>query len=126
MMSSEAKDFPFLAYLDELMEQLHKNVPKALRDFDGEAVHDARVATRRLKAAMELLAPVLSDHHRHPFEKVLKKLRKRLGPLRDLDVMIERLAEMSSNAAARWLCDELIRLREKERRRDDGIATMDR
>ncbi|HSZ55700.1 MAG TPA: CHAD domain-containing protein [Tepidisphaeraceae bacterium] len=114
-MSSEAKDFPFLAYLDELMEQLHKNVPKALRDFDGEAVHDARVATRRLKAAMELLAPVLSDHHRHPFEKVLKKLRKRLGPLRDLDVMIERLSEMSSNAAARWLCDELIRLREKER-----------
>jgi CHAD domain-containing protein len=114
-MSSEAKDFPFLAYLDELMEQLHKNVPKALRDFDGEAIHDARVATRRLKAAMELLAPVLSDHHRGPFEKVLKKLRKRLGPLRDLDVMIERLAEISSNAAARWLCDELVRSREKER-----------
>jgi CHAD domain-containing protein len=115
MSSSPAKDFPFLAYLDELMEDLHKNVPKALRDFEGDAIHDARVATRRLKAAMDLLSPVLSDHHREPFEKVLKKLRKRLGPLRDLDVMIERLSGMASNIAAHWLCEELTRSRDKRR-----------
>lgn len=122
VMSSEAKDFPFLAYLDELVEDLHKNIPRALRDFEGEAIHDARVATRRLKAAMDLLQPVLSDNHREPFEKALKKLRKRLGPLRDLDVMIERLAGMSSKAAAQWLCDELVRAREKEREKANRKA----
>ena len=40
---------------------------------------------------------------RKPFARVLKKLRRRLGPLRDQDVMLEHLAELArqSEAAAR-------------------------
>ena len=112
-------DFPLLQYLDELVEDLHKNIGKALREFDPDGIHDARVATRRLKSAMKLLAPVLSDGQRKPFEKVLKRLRRRLGPLRDLDVMIESLSELSAKAphaaAAGFLKDHLTRRREEER-----------
>jgi CHAD domain-containing protein len=122
MASGKSKSFPFLAYLDELLEELQKNVPKAFGDFEADAIHDARVATRRLKAAMDLLQPVLSDHHREPFERVLKKLRKSLGPLRDLDVMIERLSGMSPNVAAQWLCQELERSRQRKRAKTEKKA----
>ncbi|HEY8750229.1 MAG TPA: CHAD domain-containing protein, partial [Tepidisphaeraceae bacterium] len=64
MGASDKTEFPLLGYLDELVEDLHKNVNKALRAFDAEAIHDARVATRRLKAAMGLLESVLSAEHR--------------------------------------------------------------
>lgn len=112
-------DFGLLCYLDELMEDLHDNVPKALKDFDEEGIHDARVATRRLKATMGLLQAVLSDHHRKSFEKVLKKLRRRLGPLRDLDVMIGHLGRIESHPAhgraASWLKQQLETQRDTER-----------
>lgn len=116
---SDGDDFGLLCYLDELMEDLHDNVPKALKEFDEDGIHDARVATRRLKAAMGLLRVVLSDNHRKDFEKVLKKLRKRLGPMRDLDVMIGRLATLESHSvhgpAATWLKTQLEKQRDDER-----------
>lgn len=119
-MSKRSQDqFSFLAYLDDLVSELHRKVPEALKEFDAEAIHDARVATRRLKAAMDLQRFVLSDDHRKPFEKALKKLRKRLGPLRDLDVMIEHLDELSSNVshgpATNWLRDRLTHQRDDAR-----------
>ena len=111
-------DFGLLSYLDELMEDLHDNVPKALKEFDEDGIHDARVATRRLKAVMGLLKEVLTDEHRKAFEKVLKKLRCRLGPLRDLDVMIGHLGKLESHAthgpAAIWLKAQLESQRECE------------
>lgn len=115
----EDDNFGLLCYLDELMEELHDNVPKALKDFDEDGIHDARVATRRLKATLSLLQAVLSEDHRKDFEKVLKKLRRRLGPLRDLDVMIGHLGKLEPNAthgrAASWLKSQLETKRHKER-----------
>ena len=104
-----------LAWLDGLIESLHKNVPKAFHEFDADAIHDARVSTRRMKAAMDLLKPLLREEDRECFEKVLKKLRKRLGPLRDLDVMIESLEKLKDNPASQWLRDQLARERDETR-----------
>jgi CHAD domain-containing protein len=125
----EQDPFGLLTYLDQLMDDLHDNVPKALKDFDPDGIHDARVATRRLKAAMGLLEAVLSNDHRKSFEKVLKKLRRRLGPLRDLDVMIGHLGKLESHPnhgpAAAWLKAQLQRQREDERsaaRKKSGSA----
>ena len=86
--------FPLLPYLDGLVEELQKDTPKALREFEANAIHDARVATRRLKAATGLLAPILHGDSAKKFEKALKRLRRRLGPLRDGDVMIENLSKV--------------------------------
>ena len=84
-----------LNYLDEQVEALRTHAAGALEAFDEKSVHQSRVATRRLKAGMELLAPVL-DKAARPLERAGKKIRRRLGPLRDLDVMIGLIAEIKT------------------------------
>jgi len=106
MPAENPDEFPLLAYLDGLVDELRSHVPKAIKETDVDAVHDARVATRRLKAATDLLKPVISARHRKPFGKVTRQLRRRLGPLRDADVMLEHLSEIKMARHARavgWL-----------------------
>ena len=64
-----ADSFPLLDRIDELVGGLRQQVPAALKDFDADGIHDARVATRRLKAALDLLEPVLSKGGRKPFAR---------------------------------------------------------
>ena len=110
---------PLLAYLDRLVEQLQRLVPLALRDWDEQGIHQSRVATRRLKAGLDLFRPVLSDDARRPFGKATRRLRRRLGPLRDLDVMLGHLDELSTSprqaTAVAWLAGRLRGERQKAR-----------
>jgi CHAD domain-containing protein len=116
------ESFPLLQREDELVDELRENVPKALKEFDEEAIHQARVATRRLKAALELTGPVLPKDQHKPFSRALRKLRRRLGPLRDLDVMIGHLQAMSkqktSHGAIVWLLGRLEQARVDARKMD--------
>ncbi len=102
---------PLLAYLDQLVVEMQRLVPLALRDWDEKAIHQSRVATRRLKAGVDLFRPVLSDDARRSFAKVTRRLRRRLGPLRDLDVMLGHLDELSKHrrhaTAVTWLAHHL-------------------
>jgi CHAD domain-containing protein len=96
-----------LEHIDSLRDKLAEQTPMALQTFDAESVHAARVATRRLGAALDLLAPVLGKSDRKPLSKGLKRLRRRLGRLRDADVLLDRLAEISPEVrqatAVEWL-----------------------
>src|SRR3954466_3986429 len=109
-------DPPLLTHIDRLMEQLHAQVPKALTAWEVEGIHQARVATRRLKAALDLVSPVVGKKRHKPLGRVLRKLRRRLGPLRDADVMLEHLEELAASAkqeeAVRWLVHHLRTQRE--------------
>src|SRR5678815_3267265 len=67
-------DYPLLAYVDSLLEQLQANVPKALKDWDEDGIHQARVSTRRLKPALDLLKPLLSKRPQHPAEAAPRPL----------------------------------------------------
>ena len=100
---------PLLGYLDKLASELRTLVTPAIRENDAEAIHDARVATRRLSAALDLLEPVVSPKRLKAFAKTLKKLRRTLGELRDTDVLIDHLDEFSKShpAAAGWLKSRL-------------------
>jgi len=115
----ETDTSPLVAYLDHLVEELQRLIPMALRDWDEHAIHQSRVATRRLKAGIDLFRPVLSDDVRSRFARVTRKLRRRLGPLRDLDVMLGHLAELSNQTrhatAVRWLAGRLQDQREAAR-----------
>jgi CHAD domain-containing protein len=127
-------DFPLLDRLDELMSKLGPLAKAALDDFDPEAIHQARVATRRLSAAARLMEPVLSRRHRKPWVSGLKKLRRRLGPLRDADVLISRLESPAkggkSTPAADWLRAYLEQkrqaVREEVRQKDAGSRSLRR
>lgn len=86
--------------LEERVDDLRGLVRRALRSWDSEAIHQARVATRRLKAAIDLLQPLLSEDPRREFSKSLRKLRRSLGPLRDADVMLAHLESLRAPAGA--------------------------
>lgn len=118
-----------VAYLDGLVGQLQAYIPAALEQFEPVAIHQARVATRRLGAALGLLGVLVSKKDLRALEKVLKKLRRRLGPHRDLDVLIDRLREFGeesgeSGGEVRVATEHLVRV--LSARRDAlRIATLE-
>ena len=66
---------------------------------DIERVHDMRVATRRLRAVLEIFAPCFPrDEHRAVLREV-KQLADALGARRDPDVQLEALGERPGVAA---------------------------
>ncbi|HWA55271.1 MAG TPA: CHAD domain-containing protein [Solirubrobacterales bacterium] len=63
-----------------------------------ERVHDMRVATRRLRAALEIFEPCFPPkRHRKALKKV-KALADALGERRDADVEIELLQQLAGEA----------------------------
>jgi CHAD domain-containing protein len=102
---------PLVRYLDGLVEQLREHVAGVLQTEQIESVHQSRVATRRLKAAADLLEPLLSNKSRRSFNQLLRRIRRRLGPVRDIDVMIGHLHDLTGDdgcpAGADWLVEEL-------------------
>ena len=115
MSKSDDKEIPLLNYLDSLVEHLRDLMSAAVSGEDEDAVHDARVITRRLKAATDLVKTVVSGRCRRPFDRVGKSLRRQLGPLRDLDVMLGHLDEFKQpklQPALQWMRDRLTDLRQ--------------
>jgi CHAD domain-containing protein len=58
---------------------------------DPEGIHDMRVGSRRLRAAIELFRDVFPRRRLRPHLREIKDLADALGEVRDLDVMVERL-----------------------------------
>jgi CHAD domain-containing protein len=67
-----------------------------LETSDIERVHDMRVATRRLRAAMEIFAPCFPRKEHKRLLKEVKALADALGERRDRDVAIAALEEAAS------------------------------
>lgn len=72
-------------------ERMLWNEPGTRQGEDPEALHDMRVATRRLRSAFR----VFRDYYRRktirPFIRNLRATRRALGPVRDLDVFVEKI-----------------------------------
>jgi CHAD domain-containing protein len=60
---------------------------------DAEQLHQLRVATRRLRAILRAARDLLDPAWSEPLRAELSWLASMLGPVRDLDVLIERLRE---------------------------------
>ena len=128
--SAKKTEFPLLSHVEAQMAKLHEHAPAALERFDDEGIHQARVATRRLKAAIDLMQPVTSKRYRRPVSDALRRLRRRLGPLRDADVMIDHLCELQKEgkhaAAAGWLRQRLELDRQRLRKASQEGPSADR
>jgi CHAD domain-containing protein len=57
---------------------------------DIEELHDMRVATRRMRAALEVFGPYFQANVVEPYQKGLRRTGRALGPVRDLDVFEEK------------------------------------
>lgn len=77
--------------IGERWEQVWKAAPVALEGSDPEGVHDVRVASRRLRAAMDVAADAFPNDWYRPLHKLAKKITRELGEVRDRDVLIEAL-----------------------------------
>jgi CHAD domain-containing protein len=99
---AKARDIPELATgvsfreaaalaVETRAEEVFEHAANVLDTDDIERVHDMRVATRRLRAAMEIFQPCFP---KKPFKRALhevKDLADTLGQRRDPDVHIEEL-----------------------------------
>jgi CHAD domain-containing protein len=85
------------------LRQLNRLVslePKVLRDEFPEAVHDLRVASRRLQSLLDFLYPVPRPPHLRKLRRRLKQARKVLGELRNQDVLVARIARVLARKRA--------------------------
>jgi CHAD domain-containing protein len=90
MSSSQA----FQAIARACLRQLTDNVP-VLRQGDPEGLHQARVAVRRLLAAMSLFGELLRDDGTQTVKNELKWIMGEFGPAREMDVLTKKLAKTS-------------------------------
>jgi CHAD domain-containing protein len=67
---------------------------------DIERVHDMRVATRRLRAMLEIFAPCFASQAHSEVLRDVKHLADALGARRDPDVQIDLLEKYAERAAA--------------------------
>lgn len=74
------------------LEHLQGNLHGAITSNDPEFIHQMRVATRRLRAALRLFAPVLPAGLAEVLVPELRVLTSRLGHARDLDVLLAEIA----------------------------------
>lgn len=90
----------FRAIALNCLAHLHHNHVGALLGDDPEYVHQMRVATRRLRAAMRMFAPVLPADFAEHLVPSLRELMTSLGRTRDLDVLLSEIVGPVSAALA--------------------------
>lgn len=77
-------------------EEVFEHREGVLDTTDIERVHDMRVASRRLRAVMEIFAPCFPRKERRTLLKEVKALADALGARRDADVAIAGLERFSA------------------------------
>jgi triphosphatase len=103
--------------------QLAANGQALRRARRPEALHQARIALRRLRSAMTVFRPILRDEAYSAVRDELKWAADQLDLARDLDVLIDRLAhEHPDRERAHYLG----RLRQaRDRAYDHGLEALD-
>ena len=107
--------------------ELIEHAEGVLDTGDIERLHDMRVATRRLRAALEIFEPCFPDK---PFRQALtevKRIADGLGERRDRDVAIVSLGRFSAQMAApdRRGVDSLIgRLRDEQEAANGALKPL--
>lgn len=79
-------------------EEVWDHLERALDLDDIEGVHDMRVATRRLRAVLEIFAPCFDRERLRDVLRDVKRLADALGERRDPDVHIEALQAFTAAA----------------------------
>jgi CHAD domain-containing protein len=77
-------------------EELFEHSENVLDTSDIERVHDMRVASRRLRAVLEIYAPCFPKDQFKPLLREVKDLADALGARRDPDVLLDQLARLES------------------------------
>lgn len=111
--------------VDKPMLEIARCLEGARAGDDVEAIHDLRVATRRLRAVLSVLEPAFAGKPLSRFEKAISDLTDHLGEARDTDVFIEflneRIAAIAEGSAYERLGLEAFRDSLKQQRSEQQL-----
>jgi CHAD domain-containing protein len=97
--NAPARDVIRNALAESVAGLLH-NDPLVRTGRDPEAVHQARVATRKLRSHLRTFGPLLDVEWTEPLRSELGWLALSLGAVRDREVLLERLHERAQSLPA--------------------------
>jgi exopolyphosphatase/pppGpp-phosphohydrolase len=86
------------ALISERWRVVWAAIPVALEGSNIEGVHDVRVASRRLRAAMDVAKPAFPGKWYKSLHRTAKEITSALGEVRDRDVLLEALHADRSTA----------------------------
>jgi len=132
MSSTDARRFASQTLLKHLVA-LAAQIRGVREAKDIEAVHQMRVASRRMRSALGLLDGCVTKKKLRTWLRQIKRVTKSLGAARDVDVQIEAVSKYldglrAAGGSAHRAGVERLRLRLRQRRerlQRDVIATMD-
>ena len=99
----------------------------AVQAGDHVSVHQARVASRRLREALPVLGVRANAQAVDRADKRVRRITRALGPVRELDVTLLLLAELEQKGAAPLRAIARVRqavVEEREKRRRDMLAEI--
>ena len=113
--NAPAKDVIRHAIAESVAALLHHD-PLVRTGRDPEAVHQARVATRKLRSHLRTFAPLLDVEWTEPLRSELGWLAMGLGAVRDREVLLDRLRARTKSLPAndQRSADSLLHLLEVE------------
>ena len=108
------KENVLLLSLDERWQTYRLQFKTCRKEFSNEALHDLRVATRRLLAVLDIARTLAPRPHIQKIRRILKGQLDSLDDLRDVQVMLADSAKLLENQTAASAL--LLLLTEKEKR----------
>lgn len=112
-----------LKSLEARRRRYRRDFNRARADFSEEAVHDLRVATRRLLAVLALLHTLTSDGDMKPLRRELKGQLDGLDHLRDAQVMLGEVVAHAEELPGLALFEQDLRAR-VDRQLEQARKTM--
>ncbi|HEX6165016.1 MAG TPA: CHAD domain-containing protein [Vicinamibacterales bacterium] len=112
-----------VALLRQRLVSLLKFMPAA-QAGDETSVHQARVASRRLREALPVLGMRADEDQLDRVQKRVRRITRALGPVRELDVTLLLLAELEGKESAPLRAIERVRaavLDERNKRRAEML-----
>lgn len=104
-----------LSVCDESWRQFSRTWKKARGESSEKSIHQLRVSTRRLIASLELTrATIYKSEDIARLQRQLKKVLKRMGPLRDIQVQLEHIAAFRETEPIRDFKRSLVRREKSE------------
>lgn len=110
------------------LDALEKEIPGVIKAEDIEYVHRMRVASRRLRSAFVLFESCFSEDDIKKWKKQIRRVTRKLGNARDLDVQIEFLKEFLNNVKeSRYIPGIkrlILRLQQKRQKMQIDVISM--
>jgi CHAD domain-containing protein len=119
-------EVPLLHITKQYRGNLRKAWKEARRSLKEDKIHDLRVAARRTGVALRLLESVLEARHASKARRKIRKVMKRLGYLRDIQVQITAVEKWKPSDNARRFLESLKQAERRERKRAHNYLSSDR